>query len=254
MLPKLFNFSFDTYLACVYRSSFDSFSGYFKPISDFKSTHKLIGLETEITSLMRNTQAFIDGYEACNALLWGARGCGKSSCMKYVLSTFLSHNTPLRVIELSKETLGILPMVQDYVRTLPYKFIILCDDLYFEQNEQGYKSLKSTLEGAFENKADNILFYTTSNHRHLIAESYPQDTLHFNDAQDEILSLSDRFGLVLGFYTLGRNEFIAFIETTLQTSLSAEQKAKALQFSTLKGSCNPRIANEFCTLMRNAIL
>lgn len=254
MLPKCFNFSWEEYSACVYRSSFEGFSGYFKPISDFKRAYHLIGLDKEIAALTHNTQDFMRGERASHALLWGARGCGKSSCLQQVLSDVLALDSLLRIIELSKESLGILPMVQDCVRELPYKFIIMCDDLSFEPNEQGYKSLKSILEGSFENKAENVLFYTTSNQRHLISESYPQDTLHLNDAQDEILSLSDRFGLVLGFYTLSRTEFMALLETMLQTPLDENLKLKALQFSTLKGSCNPRIAHEFCTLYRNKIL
>ena len=254
MLPNLFNFSWEENLACVYRSTFESFNGYFKPTADFTRHTQLIGLEKEITALKNNTLAFMQGKKASHALLWGARGCGKSSLIHFVLSHLLSPTSPLRVIEISKESLGIVPMVQDCVRELPYKFIIMCDDLSFEPNEQGYKSLKSILEGSFENKAENVLFYTTSNQRHLISESYPQDTLHLNDAQDEILSLSDRFGLVLGFYTLSRTEFMALLETMLQTPLDENLKLKALQFSTLKGSCNPRIAHEFCTLYRNKIL
>ncbi|MCH5312809.1 MAG: DUF815 domain-containing protein [Helicobacter sp.] len=253
MLPQLFNFSWEEVLACVYRPAFESFSGYFKPICDFHREIKLIGLDKEMASLKHNTQAFLQGEKASNVLLWGARGCGKSSLMQLSLSSFLHPRSPLRIIELSRESLGLMPMVQDCVRDLAYKFIIVCDDLYFEANNQNYKSLKSTLEGSFENKAQNVLFYTTSNHRHLINESYPQDTLHLNDAQDEILSLSDRFGLSIGFYTLSRVQYLELVEHFLQSPLDENLKLKALQFSTLKGSHSPRIAQEFCTLYHNGI-
>ncbi len=254
MLPNLFNFSWEENLACVYRATFESFNGYFKPTADFTRHTQLIGLEKEITALKNNTLAFMQGKKASHALLWGARGCGKSSLIHFVLSHLLSPTSPLRVIEISKESLGIVPMVQDCVRELPYKFIIVCDDLCFTPYEEHYKSLKTLLEGSFENKAHNILFYTTSNHRHLITESYAQDTLHLNDAQDEILSLSDRFGLVLGFYTLSRTEFMQILKILLNVPLDENIKQKALQFSAIKGSCSPRIAQEFCTLYYNGIL
>ncbi|MCX2717647.1 ATP-binding protein [Helicobacter sp. MIT 21-1697] len=254
MLPKLFDFSWEEHLACVYRPAFENLNGYFKPIVDFKRCTQLIGLEKEISALKNNTFAFMRGEKASHALLWGARGCGKSSSIHFVLSHLLSPTSLLRIIEINKESLGIMPMVQDCVRELPYKFIIVCDDLCFTPYEEHYKSLKTLLEGSFENKAHNILFYTTSNHRHLITESYPQDTLHLNDAQDEILSLSDRFGLVLGFYAPSRAEFIEILKTLLDKPFDESLKQKALQFSAIKGSCSPRIAQEFCTLYRNGIV
>lgn len=254
MLPTLFSFSWEETLACVYRPPLKGLGGYFKPISDFHRHTPLFGLDKEISSLTHNTQSFMQDRKASHALLWGARGCGKSSCLQHTLSALLSPNAPLRVIELNKQSLDIMPILQDCIRELPYKFIIICDDLSFEQNEQSYKSLKSILDGSFENKATNILLYTTSNYRHLIWESYPQDTLHLNDAQDEILSLSDRFGLVLGFYTFSRTQYLELLQSLLQKPLDENLRNKALQFSALKGSTNPRIAHEFCTLYQNKIL
>ena len=254
MLPNLFNFCWDSHLACVYRPAFYGFGGYFKPINDFKANITLVGLEKEMLSLSHNTRAFLEDKKASHALLWGARGCGKSSLLKLTLSQFLREDSILRVIELNKESLGILPMVQDCVRDLPYKFVIVCDDLCFESNDHSYKSLKSILEGSFENKAHNVLLYTTSNYRHLVSESYPQDTLHLNDAQDEILSLSDRFGLSIGFYAFSRAEYLELIAQILNIKLDNEIQTRAMRFSTLKGSCSPRIAQEFCILYRNKIL
>lgn len=254
MPPKLFNFSWEEHLACVYRPKFEDFGGYFKPIKALQAPTKLIGLENEMSALTHNTKALIQGSRASHALLWGARGCGKSSCLQYVLNSLLAFDSPLRVVEIAKESLSLLPILQDALRELPYKFVIVCDDLSFNAFEEGYKGLKSLLEGSLEAKAQNIAFYTTSNYRHLIIESYPQDTLHMNDMQDEILSLSDRFGLTLGFYTLGQAEFLAFLQTLFKKPLSEALKLQAVQFSTRKGSYNPRIAHEFYTLCQNAIV
>ncbi|TLD91796.1 DUF815 domain-containing protein [Helicobacter magdeburgensis] len=257
-LSTFSSFPWESEFACIYRhipsQEYGHFSGYFKAIKDFHRESTLIGLDSQLNALSKNTQAFINGKKSSHALLWGARGCGKSSCLQLVLSSFLHKDSPLRVIELPMECLYLVGFVQDVVRELPYKFIIVCDDLSLSPNENSYKSLKSVLEGSFENKPTNILFYTTSNQRHLIAESYPQDTLHLNDAKDEILSLSDRFGLALGFYTLGRLEFLELVAELLNTPLDEETKRKALQFSTLKGSNAPRIAQEFCTLYHNKII
>lgn len=247
------HFPWDKELACVYRHVSPQY-GYFKAITDFHRESSLIGLDSHLHALHKNTLAFMANKKASHALLWGARGCGKSSCLQVVLSALLNPSSTLRVIELPAECLSLLGFVQDIVRSLPYKFIIICDDLSLSTTNESYKSLKSILEGSFENKPSNILFYTSSNHRHLIAESYPQDTLHLNDARDEILSLSDRFGLVLGFYTLGRLEFLELVAQLLGEDLSESIQRKALQFSTLKGSCSPRIAHEFCTLYHNQIL
>lgn len=264
MLPPLYNlshfssFPWESEFACIYRHIPNQhnieINGYFKAIKDFHRDFALIGLDSQLNALTKNTQAFINGKKSSHALLWGARGCGKSSCLQVVLSSFLCENSPLRVIELPMECLYLMGFVQDVVRELPYKFIILCDDLSLSPNENSYKSLKSVLEGSFENKPTNMLFYTTSNQRHLLAESYPQDTLHLNDAKDEILSLSDRFGLVLGFYTLGKMEFLELVAELLDMPLDESIKHKALQFSTLKGSNSPRIAREFCTLYHNKII
>lgn len=255
-MPKqpLFSFDFDTHLAYIYRASFDGISGYFKPISDFKRDLQLFGLESKIATLNQNTKAFMDGKVACNALLWGARGCGKSSVVHLVLSNLLHPKSNLRVIELSKEALGILPMLIDSLRDLPYRFVIFCDDLSFEATDSSFKGLKSVIEGSFESVAKNIIYYVTSNHRHLIAESYPQDTLHLNDAQDELISLSDRFALTLSFYTLSTMEFVELVESMLGFTLDSALRQKALNFSTHKGSSNPRIAREFSILYHNNML
>lgn len=258
----MFKFDFDTTLACIYRPKFENHGGYFKPITQWDTIpfDALIGIDSQLKSLQRNTQKFLEGTESCNALLWGARGCGKSSAIKCVLGSFLrTPNTFLRVIEIPKNSLGIMPLCIDFVRDLPYAFILICDDLSFNANDESYKALKSVLEGSFEQKTSNVLLYATSNQRHLVDEAYPQDTMHLNDAHDELLALSDRFGLTLGFYTLGTQEFLSLIRTLLETYISPMPsedlwKQKALNFASLKGSKNPRIAREFCLLYKNGIL
>lgn len=253
-IPALFHFDWNLTLACVYRPSYGGFASYFKPIYDFTPPHELIGRNKEIEQLVCNTSAFIQGKAASHVLLYGARGSGKSSIIQYVLGTMLAQDKKLRVIELDSQHLGILPLVIDNVRELPFCFVVVCDDMCFNPSDKTYKTLKTLLEGSFENKARNTLIYATSNHRHLIVEEYPQDTLHLGDAHDEILSLSDRFGLSIGFYSLSRKEFLDFIQNIANEEIDEQMCSQALQFAAMKGSCSPRIAYEFYTLYCNGVL
>ncbi|WP_066387444.1 DUF815 domain-containing protein [Helicobacter himalayensis] len=287
---------FEHTLACVYRGEFEGFSGGMHAIRDFERVDfgAFIGIREQIEILYTNTQNFLQGKDSCNALFWGARGCGKSSSMRAVLTHFLLHAPkvaipfnkvlagenldsnshlapfgnfthsppfatsqkhaqesallkPLRVIEIPKKSLEILPFVLDSIRELPFCFVIFCDDLAFGLNDESYKTLKSLMEGSLEAVAKNVLIYATSNMRHLLQESYPQDTIHTNDAQDELIALSDRFGIALGFYTLGTEEFIALVES-MGVKCTPNVRQSALNFATQKGSRNPRIAKEFVKL------
>ncbi|RDU55262.1 ATP/GTP-binding protein [Helicobacter sp. MIT 00-7814] len=287
---------FERTLACVYRGEFEGFSGGMHAIRDFERVDfgAFVGIREQMEILYTNTQNFLQGKDSCNALFWGARGCGKSSSMRAVLTHFLlsapkvaipfdevlknplkspdSHSArfasspqahsaqthsahtqesallkPLRVIEIPKKSLEILPFVLDSIRELPFCFVIFCDDLAFGLNDESYKALKSLMEGSLEAVAKNVLIYATSNMRHLLQESYPQDTMHTNDAQDELIALSDRFGIALGFYTLGAEEFIALVES-MGVKCTPNVRQSALNFATQKGSRNPRIAKEFVKL------
>ena len=154
-------------------------------------------------------------------------------------------------------SLEILPHLVDFLREQPYKCVIMCDDLCFGRGDESYKALKSILDGGFEAQASNVVFYATSNMRHLLLEEYAQDTMHLNDMQDEIISLSDRFGISMGFYTLGSGEYVALIARYLgieSSALDPTLRQKALNYATQKGSKNPRIAKEFVKLYRNGLV
>lgn len=257
---KRFSIDFSTTMACVYRGEFEGYGGFLRPIMELERVEvaQLVGIDEIIVALRGNTQRFLDNAPASNVLLWGARGCGKSSSMRAILCEFLRcEDTLLRVVELPKPSLAILPHLVDFLREQPYKFVIMCDDLCFGRGDESYKALKSILDGGFEVQASNVVFYATSNMRHLLLEEYAQDTMHLNDMQDEIISLSDRFGISMGFYTLGSGEYVALIARYLgieSSALDPTLRQKALNYATQKGSKNPRIAKEFVKLYRNGLV
>lgn len=217
---------------------------YLHRIVDFDRVENLLGLDEQLGILRANTASFLSGKDALNVLAWGARGCGKSSCVKRVLGEFLgiwetkttksldntktptttkttkiSHSTPsqsttLRVIELDSKDILLLPLLFDTLRTKPYKFIIFCDDLSFRIGQSEYKSIKSVLEGSLERRAKNILLYATSNIRKLIENAGADHSPEHSIVQEE-LSFSDRFGLQIGFYDFGTSEYLACVEEYL---------------------------------------
>ena len=173
---------------------------------DSVTLDSLIGIDRQRSELIKNTERLLANKPANHALLWGARGTGKSSLIKAVLNEYKSHG--LRLIEVFKNDLSHLPEIVDGLRNLPQKFIIYSDDFSFEVNDNSYIGLKTLLEGSIEQPPDNVKLYTTSNRRHLVPE-YMQDNLdsrvvdgelHYADAIEEKISLSDRFGLWLSFY------------------------------------------------------
>ncbi|MCI6217240.1 MAG: ATP-binding protein [Helicobacter sp.] len=276
-MPKYFSIDFAQTYACVYRGQYQGYGGYLHPVKDFdaKPLDSFIGIDRELKILCQNTQSFMQGNDASHVLLWGARGCGKSSSIKAVLKLFAYADSscqeslkllespvlmPLRVIEIPKVELQILPFILDFVRELPYCFVVFCDELAFSSDDESYKALKSLLSGSIEGFPKNVLLYATSNMRHLLIEDYAQDTLHTTDAKDEILALSERFGISLGFYTLGTQEYFTIIESLLATKqdmpaqLDSTMRKMALNFATQKGSRNPRIAQEFVKFYHNSLL
>ena len=169
---------------------------------------QLVGLEPQVRQLRHNTERFLASQRANNALLWGARGTGKSSLIKAILNEYSTQG--LRMVQIDKEDLLDLAEIVDELREQPFRYIIFCDDLSFESGEYGYKALKSVLEGSIELPPENLLIYATSNRRHLVPE-LGQDNLdskvidgelHYNDAIEERISLSDRFGLWLSFHPI----------------------------------------------------
>jgi predicted AAA+ superfamily ATPase len=180
---------------------------------------ELIGIDRQKQALAENTERFLSRQPANNALLWGARGTGKSSLIKAILNAY--HARGLRLIEIGRDNLRNLPDLVDDIRELPLRFIVYTDDFSFEANENSYVALKSILEGSIERPPDNVLLYATSNRRHLLPE-YPADSegtrlvegeLHYSDAVEEKLSLSDRFGLWLSFYQPDLRGYLAIVDS-----------------------------------------
>ena len=213
----------------------------------------LVGIDQQKQRLLDNTQRFIQRKPANNALLWGARGTGKSSLIKAVFNACKDQG--LRLIEVDKTDLISLPEIVDDIRELPQRFIIYCDVLSFENNETGYKPLKSVLEGSIELPPENVLLYATSNRRNLVPESM-QDNLasthingevHYADAIEEKISLSDRFGLRLSFYSITQPAYLDIVANYFANySGDREQlRREALQFAAERGARSGRVAKQF---------
>ncbi|PAF47912.1 hypothetical protein BKH41_06490 [Helicobacter sp. 12S02232-10] len=241
--------------ACVFRNFL---GGYFHLIKEFDRVdlRGLLGLEAEIKKLEKNTLAFCEGKSASNVLLWGARGCGKSSMMKGVFAKYLYEvDTPLRLVEIEKNDIHILPFLIDDLRERSFRFVIYCDDLSFEVGDKSYKALKSVLEGSLEKKPENVLVYATSNRRHLVAESEEVLEIHQNDVFDELISLSDRFGLSMGVYALGAEEYLAIVRSLCATEEEfLSIKNQAMNYAGIKGNRSGRSAKEFYKLYKNGII
>ncbi|MWV63215.1 DUF815 domain-containing protein [Helicobacter saguini] len=245
---------------------------YFHKVTNFNyvKVNELVGLKEQIKLLDSNTKAFLQGKDASNALLWGARGCGKSSVIKAVLSQYLFEKHGfLRVIEVDTKDFNFMPLLFDYLREIPqYKFVIFSDDLSFDNGR--YKSLKSTLEGSFEAHPHNVLLYATSNLRHLVQESSQDNALQAQDNINESMAFSDRFPLSIGFYSLGQDEYLDVLRAIIKRhvahthtrgeSVNIDVKAneilesvklKAINFATKIGNRSPRSAKDFFNLYLN---
>lgn len=177
----------------------------------------IIGYKTQIDTLIKNTEAFLNGYIANNILLVGARGTGKSSCVKALANKYFENG--LRLIEITKEQILILPEILSSLKKRGRRFIIFIDDLSFDEQEIQYKYMKSLLEGGSEYKPENVLFYATSNRRHLIQEKWSDRSygseeaeIHTNDTLNEKLSLSDRFGITITYPKPTPKEYIEIVK------------------------------------------
>jgi predicted AAA+ superfamily ATPase len=214
-------------------------------------------VDAQKAALRANTDQFVRGLPANNALLTGARGTGKSSLIRACLHAFSSQG--LRLIEVDKRDLVDLADIVDRVVRRPERFIVFCDDLSFDANEAGYKELKAALDGSIAGAADNVLIYASSNRRHLMPE-YMRDNLgaHYDDdgevhpaeAVEERVSLSERFGLWLSFYPFRQDDYLDIVGHWLarfgldRAAIEAAQ-AEALQFALQRGSRSGRIALQF---------
>lgn len=205
----------------------------------------------------RNTRHFLQKKPANNVLMTGARGTGKSSLVKAMLTQYGDQG--LRLIEVDKSDMGDLPTIVDKVSTRPERFIIFCDDLSFEEGEPGYKALKSVLDGSISATGDNILFYATSNRRHLMPEFHSENLatqhqsggeIHPGETVEEKISLSERFGLWLSFYPFKQDDYLDIVNYWLTvhgcTPESITQaRTTALQWALERGSRSGRVARQF---------
>ena len=218
----------------------------------------LKGIDHNADILMENTQRFANGLPANNALLWGARGTGKSSLVKS-LHMELSTDKPLYLIEINREDISTLPVLMDMLREeRTYRFILFCDDLSFDKDESDYKSLKSVLDGGVERKPEHVIFYATSNRRHLMPrdmiENERRTGIHPTEAVEEKVSLSDRFGLWLGFHPCNQETYLNMIDTYVDhfnIKMPKEDLHKlALEWSITRGSRSGRVAWQFIQSVR----
>ena len=223
----------------------------------------LKGIDRVRDVLVENTERFARGLPANNALLWGARGMGKSSLVKAshagVNATLARgvkngvKNRPLKLIEIHREDIQSLPDLMSIIRGSEYRFIVFCDDLSFDGEDTTYKSLKALLEGGIEGRPDNVIFYATSNRRHLMSrdmmENERSTAINPGETVEEKVSLSDRFGLWLGFHRCSQDEYLAMVDSYVaHYKIPAREEAlhrDALEWSTTRGSRSGRVAWQF---------
>jgi predicted AAA+ superfamily ATPase len=217
----------------------------------------LKGIDRMRDTLMENTERFARGLPANNALLWGARGMGKSSLVKAVHSAVNGATGPgkgkLKLIEIHREDIESLPTLMARLREAPYRFIVFCDDLSFDGDDTSYKSLKAVLEGGIEGRPENVILYATSNRRHLMSrdmmENERSTAINPGEAVEEKVSLSDRFGLWLGFHRCSQDEFLAMVEGYVKhfriPVKDEELRREAIEWSNTRGSRSGRVAWQY---------
>ncbi|PWD87300.1 ATP-binding protein [Ignatzschineria cameli] len=216
---------------------------------------QLVGIEKQINEIRQNTEQFLANLPANNLLLTGARGTGKSSLIKATLASYQQKG--LKMVEIDSQDLEDLPELLAILERAPYSFIIFCDDLSFEAGDPAYKPLKAMLDGSLSSPAKNILLYATSNRRHLLPESmqdnlnqYEAQEIHPQEAIEEKISLSERFGLWISFYPPSQKEYLAMVKSWLyqlapDITYNEEIEREALQFTQRRGSRSGRIAYQF---------
>jgi predicted AAA+ superfamily ATPase len=204
-----------------------------------------------------NTRRFAAGLPANNALLWGARGMGKSSLVKAVQAAInrdlRDGEQPLKLVEIHREDIGTLPKLLAILKSSPFRFILFCDDLSFDHDDTSYKSLKAALEGGVEGRPDNVIFYATSNRRHLLPrdmiDNERSTAINPGEAVEEKVSLSDRFGLWLGFHKCSQDEYLEMIDGYVRhyglDTDPEEMHREALEWATTRGSRSGRVAWQF---------
>ncbi|MDB4169672.1 ATP-binding protein [Planktomarina sp.] len=213
----------------------------------------LVGIDRSRDTLLENTLRFARGMSANNALLWGARGMGKSSLVKAVHAHINAQGLPLKVVELQREDLPSVTHLLTLLRDAPYRFLLFCDDLSFSHDDQHYKSLKAVLDGGIAGRPDNVIFYATSNRRHLMPrdmiENERSSAINPGEAVEEKVSLSDRFGLWLGFHPCDQDQYLSIIEgycAAHGVNIDPEVlRAEAVEWQATRGSRSGRVAWQF---------
>jgi predicted AAA+ superfamily ATPase len=235
--------------------------GWLEPVPSVSRVHinLLQGIDTSKETLLDNTRRFARGLPANNALLWGARGTGKSSLVKAAHAAIneeigaAAANDRLALIELHREDLPTLPRLLGLLRAQPRRCILFCDDLSFDAADTSYKSLKAVLEGGIEGRPNNVIFYATSNRRHLLPrdmiENERSTAINPSEAVEEKVSLSDRFGLWIGFHNCDQDTYFAIIEgyaKALDLPIAQDDlRAQAVEWSMTRGARSGRVAWQF---------
>ena len=218
----------------------------------------LKGIERQKEKVIQNTLQFLNGLPANDVLLTGSRGTGKSSIVRALLTEYAEQG--LRLIEIERDDLSDLPLIQQLIEGHPEKFIVYCDDLAFNAEDENYRSLKSVLDGSLQSGSTNFIIYATSNRRHLLPEFMHENTpvtrvdvpqyteLHPQEAIEEKISLSDRFGLWLSFYPMDQNLYLEIVEHYLvkaNLSLNEFARTEALRWCQARGQRSGRAAYQF---------
>lgn len=213
----------------------------------------LVGINRSRDTLLANTRQFAKGFPANNALLWGARGMGKSSLVKAVHAQLIEEGAALKIVELQREDLPSVGRLLALLREAKERFVLYCDDLSFSHDDEHYKSLKAVLDGGIEGRPDNVLLYATSNRRHLMPrdmiENERSSAINPGEAVEEKVSLSDRFGLWLGFHPCDQDEYLAMIDGYCAAAgLQIDPvilRAEAIEWQATRGARSGRVAWQF---------
>ena len=232
-----------------------------EPVAQVSRVHLslLRGVDRNKALLVDNTKRFGAGLPANNVLLWGARGMGKSSLVKAAHASVNEHleqegsGTRLKLIEIHREDIETLPRLMNLVRPSKHRFLVFCDDLSFDGGDASYKSLKAVLEGGIEGRPDNVLFYATSNRRHLLPRDMIDNeratAINPGEAIEEKVSLSDRFGLWIGFHNASQDDYLEMVRAYLahfQIEIADdEMRRDALEWSTTRGARSGRVAWQY---------
>lgn len=213
----------------------------------------LRGIDHQRDNLLANSIAFGRGLPANNALLWGARGTGKSSLVKAVHSSMMESGLDCALVEIHREDIVDLPFLMSFLAQIPRQFILFCDDLAFDSGETSYKSLKAALEGGIEGRPHNIVFYATSNRRHLMPrqmiENERSSAINPSETTEESVSLSDRFGLWIGFHSIDQDIYLEMIEGYIShygiNISNIDVRHEALSWSVGRGARSGRVAWQY---------